>query len=252
MRLENKVAIVTGGATGLGRVYALRLASEGASIAVWDIDGSGAERTAASITEQGGKAIGLRADVTSETETAEAARRTVESFGRVDILVNNAGLARDMPRVPIEELPLAEWSKIINTNLTGMFLVSRAVVPHLKQAGKGKIINISSGVALHGAVVRQDYIASKAGVIGLTRALAVDLGDFNVSVNAITPGPVDTSAVRDGGSSALPSGSFGGRLIKRQITPSDLDGLVVFLASDESDMITGQVLNVDGGRVFVG
>jgi 3-oxoacyl-[acyl-carrier protein] reductase len=196
------------------------------------VDGAGAEETASLINAEGGKAIGLRADVTSETEVAEAAKRSADAFGRLDTLVNNAGLARDMPRVPIEELPLESWNRVITTNLTGMFIVSRAVVPYLKRAGSGKIINISSGVALHGAVVRQDYIASKAGVIGLTRALAVDLGEFNINVNAITPGPVDTS--------------------QRPILPADLDGVVVFLASSESDMITGQVINVDGGRVFVG
>jgi NAD(P)-dependent dehydrogenase (short-subunit alcohol dehydrogenase family) len=252
MRLESKVAVVTGGATGLGRVYALRLAREGAAVAAWDVDGAGAEETASLINAEGGKAIGLRADVTSETEVAEAAKRSADAFGRLDTLVNNAGLARDMPRVPIEELPLESWNRVITTNLTGMFIVSRAVVPYLKRAGSGKIINISSGVALHGAVVRQDYIASKAGVIGLTRALAVDLGEFNINVNAITPGPVDTSAVRGGAPTSLPAGSFGGRLLQRPILPADLDGVVVFLASSESDMITGQVMNVDGGRVFVG
>lgn len=252
MRLENRVAIVTGGAAGLGRVYALRLASEGAGIAIWDVDGEGAQKTAAMIEERGGKALAIRADVTSENDTVRAAQRTFDTFGRIDILVNNAGLARGLQRVPIEELPLSEWNRVITVNLTGTFLVSKAVVPYLKRAGKGKIINISSGTALHGAVVRQDYIASKAGIIGLTRALAVDLGAYNITVNAVTPGPVETVERQAGQAPPLPPGSQAGRYITRPIVPEDLEGVIAFLASDESDMITGQVINVDGGRVFIG
>jgi 3-oxoacyl-[acyl-carrier protein] reductase len=252
MRLEDRVAIVTGGATGIGKVYALRLASEGASVAVWDIDGAGAENTAALIRDKGGRAIGLRADVTSEPEVTQAAQKTFETFNKIDILVNNAGIVRDVPRVPIEEVKLEDWDRLIAVNLTGTFLVSKAVVPYMKRSPKGKIINISSGIALHGRSLRQDYVASKAGVIGLTRALAVDLGEFNINVNVITPGGVDASEARGEASRPAPAPSVSDRYIRRMLVPSDLDGVVAFLASDDSDMITGQVINVDGGRVFVG
>jgi 3-oxoacyl-[acyl-carrier protein] reductase len=252
MRLDNKVAIVTGGATGLGRVYALRLASEGADLAVWDVDLEGAEKTASMIREKGRKAIAIKTDVTSEEDTSKASKTTFETFKKIDILVNNAGIVRGVPRAPLEELKLSDWSRIINVNLTGVFLVSKAVIPYMKKSGKGKIVNISSGVALHGGGLRQDYVASKAGVIGLTRAMAVDLGEYNINVNVITPGGVEASEARGETPRPFSDDRVRGRYIRKLIYPRDLDGVVAFLASDESDLITGQVINVDGGRVFVG
>jgi len=252
MRLQNRVAVVTGAATGLGRVYALRLAAEGADVCAADIDVAGVEKTAAMIREKGRKSLALKMDVTSEEETVKGARTVFDTFKRVDILVNNAGIVRNVPRIPLQDLTLAEWNRIINVNLTGTFLASKAFVPYIIQTGKGKIINVSSGVALHGTALRQDYIASKAGVIGFTRALAVDLGQFNINVNVVTPAGVDASEARGEAPRPLPASSMAGRYIHRQLLPRDLEGVIAFLASDDSDMITGQVINVDGGRVFVG
>ncbi len=252
MRLEGKVAVVTGAATGLGRVYALRLASEGADVCVGDIDLQGTEKTAALIREKGRKSLAIKMDVTSEEETINGAKSAFETFQKIDILVNNAGIVRGVARISLEDLKLADWNRIINVNLTGVFLASKAFVPYMKKSGKGKIINISSGVALHGGSLRQDYVASKAGVIGLTRAMAVDLGQYNINVNVITPGGVDASEARGEPPRAFTDDMARGRYIRKAIYPKDLEGVVAFLASDESDLITGQVINVDGGRVFVG
>jgi len=252
MRLKDRVALITGGATGLGKAYALRLADEGADICIADINVEGGERTATMVREKGRKALPVKMDVSSEEDTIQGAKAAFDYFQRIDILINNAGLVRYVRRIPIEEIKLEEWNKVIAVNLTGMFLVSRAVIPYMKRSGKGKIINISSGVALHGASLRHDYIASKAGVIGLTRALAVDLGQYNINVNAITPSGVEMSEAR--GEPRDPASDYmtRDRYIRRHLYPKDLEGVVAFLASEESDMMTGQVINVDGGRVFIG
>ncbi|HXG35481.1 MAG TPA: SDR family NAD(P)-dependent oxidoreductase, partial [Dehalococcoidia bacterium] len=204
------------------------------------------------VREKGRRGLGIRADVTVEDEVMQAVEATYQAFGRIDILVNNAGIVRNVYKAPIEELELKEWNRLINVNLTGTFIVSKAVVPYLKRNGKGKIINISSGVALHGTSLRQDYAASKAGVIGLTRALASELGEFNINVNVVTPGAVITPELREQLGGKVPENFTAGRYIPRPIYAEDLEGVIAFLASDESDLMTGQVVNVDGGKVFVG
>ncbi|HUY20364.1 MAG TPA: SDR family oxidoreductase [Candidatus Binataceae bacterium] len=259
-RLEKKVAVVTGAGGGLGRIYCRRLAAEGADVAVWDLNGPGAEETARLVSETGRRGVGFKVDVTREEQVMSAAKATFDALGRIDILINNAGIVRDVPPVPIETLSLEDWNHIIAVNLTGAFLASKAVVPYMKRSGKGKIINVSSGTALHGGSIRLDYICSKAGVIGLTRALAVMLGPDWINVNVIAPGPVpytlrdlDKGASPEEAEAKFPSEMiYAGRQLKREIQPADIDGLVAFLASPESDMITGQLITIDGGRVFVG
>ena len=250
MRLLDRVALVTGAATGLGRAYAVRLAAEGAHVCATDVSFAGVQGTARLVAAKGRKALAVEMDVTSEQQTVEAVKKTFDHFGSIDILVNNAGIVRNTPRVPIEEANVADWDRIIAVNLTGTYLATRAAVPYMKRSPKGKIINISSGVALHGRSLSHEYVSSKMGVIGLTRALAADLGRFNINVNAIAPGGVDTSQARE--EPETPSEHMlRQRSVERHLFPSDLDGVVAFLASDDSDMITGQVINVDGGRVFI-
>jgi 3-oxoacyl-[acyl-carrier protein] reductase len=259
-RLEKKVAVVTGAGGGLGRIYSRRLAAEGADVAAWDVNGPGADETAHLVSEAGRRGVAFAVDVTREDQMQSAAKATFDALGRIDILINNAGIVRDVPPAPIETIALEDWNRIIAVNLTGAFLASKAVVPYMKRSGKGKIINVSSGTALHGGLIRLDYICSKAGVIGLTRALAVMLGPDWINVNVIAPGPVPyTLRDLDKGASAadaeakFPSDMlYAGRHLKRDILPADIDGLVAFLASPESDMITGQLITIDGGRVFVG
>ncbi len=245
-RLEGKVAIVTGGGRGLGKVYSLRMAEEGAKLVVSDILEKEVQQTAEEINAKGGSALSLRVDVTSEEDTRRMADEAVREFGRIDILVNNAGLYYGITRNLFTEIPIEEWDRMMAINVKGPWLCSRAVFPQMKKQGKGKIINISSESVFAGSKNLSHYIASKAAVIGLTRDLAAELGQYGIRVNVLAPGFTDTAASRTIGSiekydvSCIPLG--------RVQQPEDLVGAIIFFASDESDFITGATLMVDGGR----
>jgi len=244
--LENKVAIVTGGARGLGKAYCLRMAEEGARVVVSDILEEDAEAVAKEIKAKGGKAIAVKADVTSEAETKGMADKTVKEFGRIDILVNNAGFYHGLTRGSFDQIPLAEWDKMMNVSAKGTWLCSRAVFPQMKKQNKGKIINVASEACFAPTKGLIHYTAAKSAVIGITRVLAGELGQYNICVNTVAPGVIDTPATRsyvnmekmDAGS--VPMGRFG--------KPEDVVGAVVFFASDDSDFISGQSLLVNGAR----
>jgi 3-oxoacyl-[acyl-carrier protein] reductase len=241
--LEGKVAIVTGGGIGLGRAYCRALAAEGARVVVADIDEPAARQVA---KEVGGLAV--RVDVTSTTETQAMADKAVQACGAIDILVNNAGLYSPIKKKPFFEIPLDEWERVMAVNVTGVFLCCRAVHPRMKMQKKGKIINISSGTVLGGTPMFLHYVTSKAGVIGLTRALAREVGADNINVNAITPGlTIADEKQRQMLSEEYLAPRRQARAFKRDQLPEDLVGTVVFLASPASDFITGQTINVDGG-----
>ncbi len=248
--LSEKVAIVTGAGNGIGFRFAERLAAAGTRVALVDRDRAAAEIAATRISEAGGAAIALRADISNERETEEVVKNTLEQFGSLDILINNAALYANIALKPIEEVPLEEWDRVMAVNLRGLFLMTRAVVPHMKAERSGKIVNMSSNTVFSGAPQMLHYVTSKAGVIGFTRSLAKELGLFGICVNAITPGLTDTAASE----STIPSDRFdvviGARALKRRQTPDDLLGALLFLVSPESDFITGQVLNVDGGQIL--
>jgi NAD(P)-dependent dehydrogenase (short-subunit alcohol dehydrogenase family) len=250
MRLEGKVAIVTGSARGLGRAYALRLAKEGAKIVVSDIlDG---KETVDLVRQQGGDAIYVHTDVTSEESTQDMARKAIEKFGRIDILINNAALFATIIKKPFYEIPAQEWDAVMAVNLKGPFLCSKAVYPHMKKQGKGKIVNVSSGVFFKGLPNFLHYAVSKGGNVALTRSLAREVGDANICVNTIAPGYTETEYLKENPQdpSEVTKTIIATRCIKRSETPEDLLGTIVFLASDDTDFVTGQTIVVDGGSAM--
>ncbi|MFC2008392.1 SDR family NAD(P)-dependent oxidoreductase, partial [Chloroflexota bacterium] len=255
MRLNDRVAIVTGGGIGIGKAYSFGLASEGAKVVVADIDFEAAKTVAREIEQQGREALPVETDVSDQNSTLAMAEKTVGRFGKIDILVNNAALFTALgPPKPWDEIDVAEWDRVMAVNLRGLFLCSRAVVPHMKAQGKGKIINISSGLAYRGIAGRIHYITSKAGVLGFTRALARELAGQNINVNAIAPGFTLSEGIiaRGGSASQQRSAELRAmRCVQTDLYPEDLVGTLVFLASNDSDFVCGQTIVADGGVVFV-
>jgi 3-oxoacyl-[acyl-carrier protein] reductase len=243
MRLKDKVAIVTGGGRGIGEAYCKGLAQEGAMVVVADVDLTSAEGVAEAIRSSGRQALGIKVDVSIEAETRRMAEAAAQKFGTVDILVNNAGI---FPLRKFTELTYEQWRRVLAVNLDGPFLCSKAVVPYMIKQNKGKIINIATECFFMGYGELVDYTAAKAGVVGFTRALAEALGPHFINVNTVTPGLTATEILlREQPYNFEPH--VAAQCIKRRQTPEDLVGAIVFLASGESDMITGQIINVDGG-----
>jgi NAD(P)-dependent dehydrogenase (short-subunit alcohol dehydrogenase family) len=252
MKLEGRVAIITGAAQGLGRAYAFGLSREGANVVIVDILSKRAEDTAREIRESGGEAIALTVDVTSEEATIDMARITTEKYGGIDILVNNAALSAELPRKSFMDTSLEEWNRVMLVNVGGPFLCSKAVFPYMKARGKGKIINISSGTFFRGfpGAAMLHYVSSKGAVIGFTRQLARELGDYKISVNCVSVGLTASEGAVGSFQSDVMDAYAASRCFKRWQMPEDLLGTIVFFASDDSDFITGQTLIVDGGTNF--
>ena len=249
MRLKDKIAIVTGGAKGLGRAFAMRLAEEGAGVmVVTRRDMDNLKETVRQIKDMGGKASFFQADVSKEADTKAMAEKTMKKFGRIDILVNNAAIYDGIKRKPFYEIDLTEWDLVMAVNVRGAFLAARSVFPYMKTQGYGKIVNLASEVFFTGSNGFAHYVASKGGIIGLTRALAVELGQYNICINCVAPGFTDTEASR--GLADVTKYDTSKTPLRRLETPEDLTGAALFLASPESDFITGQTLLVDGGRAM--
>jgi 3-oxoacyl-[acyl-carrier protein] reductase len=246
MRLKDKVAIVTGAGRGLGQMFSIALAKEGAKIVATDV--INLENTVKEIETLGGMAKGLQADVTNEAETVKLAEDTVKAFGRIDILVNCAAIYYGLRRKPFYEIDPREWDKVMTVNVKGTWLCVRAVFPYMKQQGKGKIVNLSSETFFTGSHGFVHYVTSKGGVIGLTRALAIELGPYHININALAPGFTDTEASRT--IADVTKYDVSRTPLTRLEQPHDLIGAAIFFASDESDFITGQTLLVDGGRAM--
>jgi 3-oxoacyl-[acyl-carrier protein] reductase len=249
MKLKDKVAIVTGGAGGLGKVFALRLYEEGCKVVMADLKET--EDLCQAMDKRGAEALALRTDVANEESTKEMAQKTVERFGRIDILLNNAALTTStgITRKPFYEISALEWDQVMAVNQKGVFFCCKAVYPQMKKQGKGKIINVASGTFFNGLPYYIHYVTSKGGIIGFTRALAREVGDDGICVNAISPGYTLTDALRKRSqyTKEFEKTMVDKRCFKREASPEDLTGTVVFLASDDSDFITGQTIVVDGG-----
>ena len=251
--LKDKVVIVTGGAHGIGKAYCLGFGGAGARVVLADIDGEAAAHVASQvIQETGGQAIAVKVDVSDEESANQMAAKALQQFGRIDILVNNAAIFATIPmnRGRIETIDLKEWDRLMAVNLKGPFLCARAVLPTMRAQKSGKIINIGSGTALHGPPGRIHYVASKAGVLGMTRTLAREVGDDNIQVNALVPGSTLSEENPTEEILRMRQDGMSNRALKRVQVPQDLVGAMLFLASPLSDFMTGHSLVVDGGSVM--
>jgi NAD(P)-dependent dehydrogenase (short-subunit alcohol dehydrogenase family) len=235
--LEGKVAIVTGGAQGIGAAIAAGLAEDGATVVVADLQ-----------PPEGG----IRADVASEEDVARMVEETVSRHGRVDVLVNNAGLYASLEMRAFTEIPLEEWNRVMEVNVASMFLTSRAVVPVMREQGGGAIVNISSGTPFRGVPFLLHYVTSKGAIVALTRALAKELGSDAIRVNCVAPGFTMSDGVKSHPEvvEKLRDVSVAARTIQRDQVPEDVVGAVVFLCSPAADFVTGQTMVIDGGQYF--
>jgi NAD(P)-dependent dehydrogenase (short-subunit alcohol dehydrogenase family) len=244
--LDGKVAIVTGGAQGIGRAIADALAADGARIVIADL--RGAQEAAADLPD----GVGLTVDVASEDDVAQMASETIERCGAIDILVNNAGLYASLPMRPFEQIPVAEWRQVMDVNVLSMFLTCRAVVPRMRAQGGGRIVNISSGTPFRGVPFLLHYVTSKGAIVALTRALAKELGGDDVLVNCVAPGFTMSAGVQQHPEvvEALRDISVSARTLKRDQVPEDVVGAVTFLCGPGATFITGQTMVIDGGQFF--
>jgi 3-oxoacyl-[acyl-carrier protein] reductase len=245
-----RVVVVTGAAQGIGRAFAERFAQAGDHVVVADVQRDKAGQVAHAL-EGDGEGLGVEMDVSDAGSVRAAVGAAVERFGRVDVLINNAALFSTIEMKPFEQISPEEWRRVIDVNLTGTFLCCQAVAGPMRTGGGGAIVNVSSSTVLMGRPLYAHYVSSKAGVVGLTRALARELGEAGVTVNAIMPGSIETEVRRDSVSPAQAREIVARQAIHQRLRPDDIVGAAVFLASPEARMITGQTVVVDGGLSFV-
>ena len=248
-RLENRVAIVTGAAQGIGAAYSKAMAAEGASVVVADRDDG--EKVVDEITAAGGTALNVVTDVSDEASCANMAAKTVEAYGRIDILVTNAAIFGHLDAKPFEEISVDEWDSLMAVNVRGVFVTIKSVIAQMRKQKYGKIINIASGTLFKGTPLLLHYVTSKGAVMTMTRCISREVGDDNICVNTLAPGLVMSENVvaRDTFNEAGVDANTATRALKRRQMPEDLTGAMIFLASSDSDFMTGQCVVVDGGSV---
>jgi 2-hydroxycyclohexanecarboxyl-CoA dehydrogenase len=243
MSLKGKTAVVTGGGSGIGRAVAKRLAADEAAIAVWDLNSAAAAETVKMILDAGGRAIALHVDAADAAAIKAAADKTRAEFGPITIIVNNAGMTGF---VPFMEISLEAWDRMIAVNLKGPFLCTREVLPDMLTAAWGRIINITSSSTQTGATHMAHYVSSKGGLMGMTKALAMEFADKGITVNMIPPGFIDTPMLR---ASPVNVDAYAATIpVKRPGKPEDIAGACAYLASEEAGYVTGQTISVNGGR----
>jgi 3-oxoacyl-[acyl-carrier protein] reductase len=252
MRLQNKVTVITGAAHGIGKAYARRFAEEGAHVVVADIDSGGGQTAAKALMEAGFSAWARATDVRNYLNVEGLMRETADRFGRIDVLLNNAAIyvTQKLWKGPVEDLDLAEWDRVIEVNLKGVFLCCKAAIPIMKQQRSGKIINIASGTFFSGSGNMPHYTSAKGGVVALTRVMARQLGEWGINVNCMTPGSTMSEDSVTEEVLKRRESSIDKRAFRRVETPADIVGTALFLASSDSDFITGQLVVVEGGGIM--
>jgi 3-oxoacyl-[acyl-carrier protein] reductase len=246
-----RVVAITGAAQGLGRAYAQRFAAEGLRVVAMDIQAEPLARVSEDIVKAGGDCVPLAVDIGDAASVTRAMAAIDERYGRCDVLVNNAAIFSSLQMRSFEQIPLDEWSRVLHVNVTGTFLMSRAVAPLMRRHRWGRIVNVSSAAVVMGRANYLHYTTSKAAIIGMTRSMARELGPDGITVNALLPGATDTEIPRETVTPAQKQAQIAMRSIQREEGPEDLAGVVRFLASDDSAFFTGQSLVVDGGLSFL-
>jgi NAD(P)-dependent dehydrogenase (short-subunit alcohol dehydrogenase family) len=246
--VQDRVVIVTGAGQGIGRELARQFAAAGATAVVADLDLTKAEAVAKEIHEAGDVGQALQVDVAEESSVDTMVDAVVERWGRVDVLINNASIFATLKKEPFDELPLPEWERVLRVNVTGTFLCTRAVARHMRAAGFGRIINVSSDAVTRGTVNYLHYVTSKSAVIGMTNSLARELGPHGITVNCVRPGSVATEVDRAvNPTTEVRERAASLQCIPRGMVPTDLVGIMIFLATPASEFITGQTIACDGG-----
>jgi len=249
--VSGRVVIITGAGQGIGRDYALAFAAAGARPVLAEINGDKLRDVVSEIETGGGEAFAIETDVGSPDSVKAMVAETLKTYGQIDVLINNAAIFANIPRRKFYDIPYDEWNNVLHVNITGSYLCASAVVPAMRKAGQGRIINISSGTVPQGAPGFLHYVTSKAAVVGMTRVMARELGDDKINVNAVMPGYTETEIDHASMDDELRQFIHEKRILKRAETPEDLIGVVMFLASPASSFITGQSIACCGGEVML-